>query len=51
MYVTLTVDGHDLRMELDTGAAVSVLGEATYKAVWNVENSTITAAFADTLAR
>ena len=25
-------------MELDTGAAVSVLSEATYKAVWNVEN-------------
>ena len=37
-YVTLAVDGHELQMELDTSAAVSVLSEATYKAVWNVEN-------------
>ena len=37
-YVTLTVDGNELQMELDTGAAVSVMSEATYKAVWNVEN-------------
>ena len=36
--VTLTVDGHGLQMELDTGSAVSVMSEATYKAVWNVEN-------------
>ena len=32
-YVTLAVDNHELQMELNTGAAVSVLSEATYKAV------------------
>ena len=32
--VTVQIDGVDLHMELDTGAAVSVISEATFKRVW-----------------
>ena len=38
-YVTLKVHGEPLQMELDTGAAVSVMSEQTYKTVWNAEKA------------
>ena len=38
-YVTLSVHGEQLQMELDTGAAVSVMSEQTYKTVWNAEKA------------
>ena len=38
-YITLTVQGEQLQMELDTGAAVSVMSEQTYKTVWNAEKA------------
>ena len=38
-YMTLTVQGEQLQMELDTGAAVSVMSEQTYKTVWNAEKA------------
>ena len=37
--VTLSVHGEQIQMELDTGAAVSVMSEQTYKTVWNVEKA------------
>ena len=38
-YITLTFQGEQLQMELDTGAAVSVMSEQTYKTVWNAEKA------------
>lgn len=38
-YITLTVQGEQQQMELDTGAAVSVMSEQTYKTVWNAEKA------------
>ena len=37
--MTLTIQGEQLQMELDTGAAVSVMSEQTYKTVWNAEKA------------
>ena len=37
--MTLTIQGEQLQMELDTGAAISVMSEQTYKTVWNAEKA------------
>ena len=34
-YVTLLVQGKQVQMELDTGAAVSAISEQTYEAIWD----------------
>ncbi|KAL5486601.1 hypothetical protein EMCRGX_G019103 [Ephydatia muelleri] len=36
--VTLQVNGVNLPMEIDTGAAVSILSEATYKSTWSASS-------------
>ena len=36
-YLTLSVSGEQLQVELDTGTAVSVMSEQTYKTTWNAE--------------
>ena len=35
MEVTLTVDGHEMTMEVDTGAAWSVISKSTYQKIWH----------------
>ena len=32
--ITLTVNGEPLRMEVDTGATLSVISEVTYRQMW-----------------
>ena len=34
VFVTVNVDDHPLQMEVDTGASLSVISEATYREVW-----------------
>ena len=35
LYATLSVQSEQVQMELDTGAAVSVMSEQTYIVIWN----------------
>jgi len=34
MYVTVTVNEKPVKMEVDTGAGVSIISEATYRSIW-----------------
>ena len=37
--VTVTADGAELQMEVDTGATSSIISEKTYKKIWSTQNS------------